>query len=91
MDGTLAVRRYEQRTYRRHGTGRGGRGVPAGVQRVSIGVLDGLPGVPDELARALAEPLIDHHVHGCFTGDVDRAAFEESLNEALAGPDPGRS
>ena len=55
---------------------------------MSIGVLDGLPGVPDELARALAEPLIDHHVHGCFTGDVDRAAFEESLNEASPDPIP---
>ena len=62
--------------------------VPAGVQRVSIGVLDGLPRVPDELARALAEPLINHPVNGCFTGDVDRAAFEESLNEASPDPVP---
>ncbi|HEY7813275.1 MAG TPA: amidohydrolase family protein [Nakamurella sp.] len=55
---------------------------------MSLGFLDGLPGVPDELARALAEPLIDHHVHGCFTGDLDRAAFEESLNEASPDPIP---
>lgn len=50
--------------------------------------LDGLPGVPDVLAEALAEPLIDHHVHGCFTVEVDRAGFEESLNEASADPIP---
>ena len=50
--------------------------------------LDGLSGVPDELAQALAEPLIDHHVHGCFTVEVDRAGFEESLNEASPEPIP---
>ncbi len=50
--------------------------------------LDGLPDIPDELAAALAEPLIDHHVHGCFTVDVGRAAFEESLNEASPDPIP---
>lgn len=50
--------------------------------------LDGLPGVPDELALALAEPLIDHHVHGCFTVEPDRAGFEESLNEASPDPIP---
>ena len=27
-------------------------------------------------------------MHGCFTGDVDRAAFEESLNEASPDPIP---
>jgi predicted TIM-barrel fold metal-dependent hydrolase len=50
--------------------------------------LDGLSGVPDELAQALAEPLIDHHVHGCFTVELDRAGFEESLNEASPEPIP---
>lgn len=50
--------------------------------------LDGLTGVPDELAQALAEPLIDHHVHGCFTVELDRAGFEESLNEASPDPIP---
>jgi predicted TIM-barrel fold metal-dependent hydrolase len=50
--------------------------------------LDGLTGVPDELAHALAEPLIDHHVHGCFTVELDRAGFEESLNEASPEPIP---
>jgi predicted TIM-barrel fold metal-dependent hydrolase len=50
--------------------------------------LDRLSGVPDELAQALAEPLIDHHVHGCFTVELDRAGFEESLNEASPEPIP---
>lgn len=50
--------------------------------------LDGLAGVPDELAQALAEPLIDHHVHGCCTVELDRAGFEESLNEASTEPIP---
>lgn len=50
--------------------------------------LDGLPEIPDELAAVLAEPLIDHHVHGCFTVEVERAAFEESLNEASTDPIP---
>lgn len=50
--------------------------------------LDGLSGIDDDLADALAEPLIDHHVHGCFTGELDRAGFEESLNEASAEPIP---
>lgn len=50
--------------------------------------LDGLAGVPDALAQALAEPLVDHHVHGCFTVEVDRAGFEESLNEASTDPIP---
>ena len=50
--------------------------------------LDGLPGVPDELAEALNQPLIDHHVHGCFTVELDRPGFEESLNEASTEPIP---
>lgn len=50
--------------------------------------LDGLAGVPDELAQALSEPLTDHHVHGCFTVPLDRAGFEESLNEASPDPIP---
>lgn len=50
---------------------------------------DGLTGVPDELVDALALPLIDHHVHGCFTGDLTRQQFEESLNEGSTDPIPG--
>lgn len=50
--------------------------------------LEGLAGVPDELGPALDEPLIDHHVHGCFTVGLDRAGFEESLNEASPEPIP---
>ena len=50
--------------------------------------LDGLTGVPDELAEALDQPLIDHHVHGCFTVELDRPGFEESLNEASTEPIP---
>ncbi|KUI37416.1 amidohydrolase [Mycobacterium sp. IS-1496] len=39
--------------------------------------------VPDALARHLHNvDLIDHHVHGAFTVDLDRAGFEAALNEA---------
>lgn len=41
----------------------------------------GLAGVPDELIEALQRPLIDHHVHGCFTENLTRAQFEEAINE----------
>jgi uncharacterized protein len=33
--------------------------------------------------------LIDHHVHGVVTGELDRAAFEWLLTEALSPPAPG--
>lgn len=55
---------------------------------MTVAFLDGLPDIPDELAHALSEPLIDHHVHGCFTIDLDRAGFEEALNEASPDPIP---
>ena len=32
--------------------------------------------MPDELVTALAEPLVDHHVHGCLAGPVTRLGFE---------------
>jgi predicted TIM-barrel fold metal-dependent hydrolase len=31
-------------------------------------------------------PLIDHHVHGCWTQPVDRSRFENGLNEANVEP-----
>ena len=43
--------------------------------------------MPDELVTALAEPLVDHHVHGCLAGPVTRGEFEILLNEG--SPDPG--
>ena len=49
--------------------------------------LGGIPGALAEEARALA--LVDHHVHGCFVGPIDRGTFEESFSEASAGPIPG--
>lgn len=36
-------------------------------------------------------PLVDHHCHGTFEADVDRAAFEAALTEAEAGGPPGVS
>ena len=48
------------------------------------------PQVPDALARHLHDvDLIDHHVHGAFTVDVDRAGFEAAINEASTDPVPG--
>src|ERR1035438_8969041 len=33
-------------------------------------------------------PLVDHHVHGAFTSELNRADFEQSLNEASPDPIP---
>jgi hypothetical protein len=33
-------------------------------------------------------PLVDHHVHGVFSGELSRADFEQSLNEASPDPIP---
>jgi len=43
----------------------GGHGLPD--------VLAGLPELPDKLVDALRRPLIDHHVHGCYTGPLTGA------------------
>jgi uncharacterized protein len=55
-----------------------------------IDVLAGLPErVPGDLAEALRSmPLADHHVHGCYTADITRAQFEESINEGSPDPIP---
>lgn len=45
--------------------------------------------VPDELADHLRTvALIDHHVHGTFSEDIDRATFEFSINEGSNDPVP---
>jgi predicted TIM-barrel fold metal-dependent hydrolase len=49
----------------------------------------GLPGLPDELVDALHHPLVDHHVHGCFTESLTRQQFEEAINEGSTDPVPG--
>ncbi|GGV24137.1 amidohydrolase [Actinomadura cremea] len=36
-------------------------------------------------------PLVDHHCHGVFEADLDRAAFEASLTEAESAGPPGAS
>ena len=48
---------------------------------------DGLD-LPDELVEALSDPLVDHHVHGCLAGPVDRPTFETLLNEGSSDPVP---
>jgi predicted TIM-barrel fold metal-dependent hydrolase len=59
-----------------------------------VDVLAGLPGrererVPGDLADALRTMrLADHHVHGCYTADISRAQFEESINEGSPEPIP---
>ena len=59
--------------------------MPVGEQ----GILEGLDGIPPRLAETLQSlPLIDHHVHGCYVEPIDRAAFEESFNEASTDPIP---
>ena len=100
VDGTLAVRRYEQRTY---GAARRKTSRPCSVWRSAVerpdpgggsvvrlaGFRAGLPTVPDELVDALQPAAVDHHVHGCFTGPLTRAQFEEALNEGSTDPVPG--
>jgi predicted TIM-barrel fold metal-dependent hydrolase len=49
---------------------------------------DGLVGVPDSLIDGLSLPLVDHHVHACFSGPTSRAMFEQSLNEGSPDPIP---
>ncbi|MCG7596418.1 amidohydrolase family protein [Mycobacterium sp. C3-094] len=45
--------------------------------------------VPDGLAEHLRTvPLVDHHVHGTFNEDIDRATFEFSINEGSNDPVP---
>lgn len=42
------------------------------------------------LAEQIASvPLVDHHVHGAFRGEVDRGAFEIAINEGCPDPIPG--
>jgi predicted TIM-barrel fold metal-dependent hydrolase len=42
-----------------------------------------------ELAEHVAAlPLVDHHVHGAFTTELDRAQFETHLNEGSPEPVP---
>jgi uncharacterized protein len=36
-------------------------------------------------------PLVDHHCHGIVAGDLDRAAFEDLINEGFDPPAPGTS
>ncbi|MEE4024144.1 amidohydrolase family protein [Gordonia sp. PKS22-38] len=37
---------------------------------------------PGSIADHIADiPLVDHHVHGCWTGGTDRTRFENALNE----------
>ncbi|MCV7359305.1 amidohydrolase family protein [Mycolicibacterium fluoranthenivorans] len=46
--------------------------------------------VPEKLADHLRTvELVDHHVHGVFNEPVDRAGFEESINEGSTDPIPG--
>ena len=55
-----------------------------------LDILTGLDGrVPAALAEALTSlPLVDHHVHGCFTASVTRSEFEQSINEGSPDPIP---
>ncbi len=52
-------------------------------------VLEGLERIPSALAETVRTlELVDHHVHGCYVEPIDRAAFEESFNEASTDPIP---
>lgn len=51
----------------------------------------GLPILPDDLVEALSLPLVDHHVHGCFSASaapLTRGRFEEAINEGSTDPVP---
>jgi predicted TIM-barrel fold metal-dependent hydrolase len=49
---------------------------------------EGLEEADPRLVQALAEPVVDHHVHSVFDHPVDRAAFEAAINEASPAPIP---
>ena len=53
-------------------------------------VFDGIEAqVPEGLAEHLrTAALIDHHVHGTFSEDIDRSTFEFSINEGSNDPVP---
>ncbi|WP_111510070.1 amidohydrolase family protein [Mycobacterium kyogaense] len=53
-------------------------------------VFDGIEAqVPEGLAEHLRTvALIDHHVHGTFSEDIDRSTFEFSINEGSNDPVP---
>jgi predicted TIM-barrel fold metal-dependent hydrolase len=62
-------------------------------ETLSIEDVDVLAGLEDRVPRDLAETLgtmrlADHHVHGCYTADITRAQFEESINEGSPDPIP---
>src|ERR1035438_1868034 len=42
----------------------------------------------DLVSYLASVPLVDHHVHGAFAVDLNRADFEQSLNEASLDPIP---
>lgn len=61
---------------------------------MSVGSLEILAGLGDRVPVRLGDaissmPLVDHHVHGCFTRPVTRAEFEEAINEGSQDPIPG--
>src|SRR6478752_7447513 len=61
--------------------------MPAGESR-TVDPFAGLGDVPGPLLDALAEPLVDHHVHTSFTGPTGRASFEAAIDEASTAPVP---
>lgn len=65
---------------------REGEGLTGG----GVDVLSGLDEqMPTRLAEAIRSmPLVDHHVHGCFTLPIARAGFEEAINEGSPDPIP---
>ena len=46
---------------------------------------------PDPHPQSLREGLVDHHVHGVVTGELDRAAFERLISESSADAPDGTS
>lgn len=48
-----------------------------------------MPDAADLAAAVAAVPLVDHHVHGALTGDLDRAGFEQVITESDEPAPPG--
>ncbi len=60
---------------------------------MQVGGLNLLAGVEDQVPAGLGDaimslPLLDHHVHGCFTEDLSRSEFEQAINEGSPDPVP---
>src|SRR5690606_5079575 len=81
-----AHRRAPLRAHHLRRAGRRGGGREAALRLVGLMAVAHRAGDLAEHVAALR--LVDHHVHGAFSVELDRAAFEAHLNERAPDPIP---